>query len=471
MKIRHLILTATLALSTLCAGAAEPKYIFYFIGDGMGHGHVMATQTFNRVALGNPDPLLMLRLPVGGVITTYSASSTVTDSAAAGTALATGSKTRNGMLGMDADTVAVTSVAEHLHNDGWGVGLVTTVAPDDATPGAFYAHVPARRMTYEIGRQAAESGYEFIAGASWRGRTDRKGNPTDLIDYFRTFPDLDMVSTTDAARASKARRIFLTAENPFNDSNVGYTLDSIPGALSLPDMTAACIEHLTRVSPDRFFIMVEGGNIDHVGHGNDAGAVVIETLNFDKALRHAYDFYLAHPEETLIIVTADHETGGLSVGNRHVGYQSFTPYILHQKMSKEQFSTEVKRMLTEGEAPTWEQFKEFVTAATGLWGPIEVTKAQDAAIYDVFNATFNSRDRIADEKTLYASYTALAKEVWDVLNDNQGFGWTTSGHSGNPVPVYAIGAGLEELGRWGDNTEIAPLLLRLTGHSTNDTNH
>ncbi|MDE5608254.1 MAG: alkaline phosphatase [Muribaculaceae bacterium] len=469
MKLRKLILSAGMALAALGAGAVQPRYIFYFIGDGMGPGHVMAAQTFNRVALGNQDPLLMMQLPIGGVITTYSASSTVTDSAAAGTALATGSKTRNGMLGMNADTVAVTSIAEQLHNDGWGVGLVTTVAPDDATPGAFYAHVPARRMTYEIGRQAAESGYEFIAGSFWRGSLDKKGNPTDLIDYFRTFPDLDLVSTTDSARASQARRIILTSATPFNDSNVGFTIDSIPGALSLPDMTEACLGHLQRVSPDRFFMMVEGGNIDHVGHGNDAGTVVIETLNFDKALRHAYDFYLAHPDETLIIVTADHETGGLSVGNRHVGYQSFTPYILHQKMSKEQFSREVKQMLTATEAPSWDDFKARVTEATGLWGPVPVSEAQEQSIRDLFDATFNRRDRIADEKTLYASYNALATEVWRILNDIQGFGWTTSGHSGNPVPVYAIGAGLEELGTWGDNTSIAPLLFRLTGYSDNES--
>ncbi len=468
MKLRKIILSAAIAAASLSINAAQPRYIFYFIGDGMGPGHVMATQTFNRVALGNTDPLLMMQLPIGGIITTYSASSTVTDSAAAGTALATGSKTRNGMLGMDADTVAVTSIAEVLHNNGWGVGLVTTVSPDDATPGAFYAHVPARRMTYEIGRQAAESGYEFIAGSAWRGMTDKKGEPTDLLDYFRSVSDLDLVNTVDDARASRARRIFLTSSTPFNDSNVGFTIDSIPGALSLPEMTEACLEHMQRVSPDRFFMMVEGGNIDHVGHGNDVGTVVIETLNFDKALRHAYDFYLQHPDETLIIVTADHETGGLSVGNRHVGYQSFTPYILHQTMSKEQFSRDVKQMLTAAEAPTWDEFKARVTEATGLWGPVPVSAAQEEAIRDLFTATFDRRDQIADEKTLYASYNALATEVWRILNDIQGFGWTTSGHSGNPVPVYAIGAGLEELGTWGDNTSIAPLLARLTGYSLSD---
>ena len=125
------------AASALNMSADAPKYIFYFIGDGMGHGAVMAAQTYNRVVLGNDEPLLMMQFPVAGMLETYSASSTVTDSAAAGTALSTGSKTRNGMLGMDADTTAVTSMAAVLHDAGWGVGLVTNVSPDDATPGAF----------------------------------------------------------------------------------------------------------------------------------------------------------------------------------------------------------------------------------------------------------------------------------------------------------------------------------------------
>lgn len=464
MKLRKILSLAALCAASL-ASATSPRYIFYFIGDGMGPGHVMAADHFNRYALGATEPLNMMQLPLGGMITTYSASSTVTDSAA-GTALATGHKTRNGMLGMDADTVAVTSVAELLHQKGWGIGLVTTVAPDDATPGAFYAHVPSRRMTYEIGRQAAESGYEFIAGSSWRGMTDKKGNPTDLGDYFRSFPDLDLVNTTADARASHARRIFLTSATPFNGSNVGFTIDSIPGALQLPDMTDACISHLLRISPDRFFIMVEGGNIDHVGHGNDGGTVAVETHNFDRALARALEFYKAHPDETLIIVTADHETGGMSVGNRHVGYTSNTALIPFQTMSKEQFSLDIKKMLQSSATPDWDSFKAIVRNATGLWGPVEVSPAQETSIRDIFNASFSRGEKIADEKTLYASYSALASEVWRILNDNQGFGWTTGGHSGNPVPVFAIGAGLEPLATFGDNTSIAPLIISLT-----TTNH
>lgn len=269
MKLRNLTLLLAMALSM--ATAASPRYIFYFIGDGMG------------------------------------------------TALSCGKKTKNGMLGMTPDTVATESMAEVLHNAGWGVGLVTSVAPDDATPGAFYAHVPARSQFYQIGRQAAESGYEFIAGSTWRGFPDGKGGQTDLADYIKS-KDIDLVTSINDARSSKKRRVFLHSANPFSSSNMGFTIDSIPGMLTLPEMTAACIDHLKKVSPDRFFMMVEGGNIDHVGHGNDGATVAVEVVNFNEALAKAYEFYLEHPDETVIIVTADHETGGMSIGNGYVGY-------------------------------------------------------------------------------------------------------------------------------------------------------
>ncbi len=135
----------------------ELKYIFYFIGDGMGLNPVLAGEAFNRSVLGNDTPLLMLQFPVTSYATSHSASSDVTDSAAGGTALATGHKTRNGMVGMDADSVPVQSIASKLFNQGWGVGLVTTGAPDDATPASFYAHQPNRGMYYEIGAEAAKS--------------------------------------------------------------------------------------------------------------------------------------------------------------------------------------------------------------------------------------------------------------------------------------------------------------------------
>ncbi len=468
MNIKRLLFGALLAssFSAMAAGGDAPRYVFYFIGDGMGMGPVMTAQAYNRDILRNDKPLTMMQFPVVSWCMTYSASHSITDSAAAGTALSTGHKTRNGMLGMDADTIPVRSIASRLHDDGWGVGLVTTVSPDDATPGAFYAHVPARRQTYDIGRQAAESGYEFLSGSTWRGAVDRKGNPTDLMDYLRSYPGIDVVHDIASARATDSTRVFLTMLNPFNDSNVGFTIDSLPGALTLPGMTAACIDHLSRVSPDRFFIMVEGGNIDHVGHGNDAASVIREVLNFDQTLGLALDFYRSHPDETVIIVTADHETGGLSIGNRTTGYNSYPGLLTSQRMSKDRYSRELSRLMGNGEPLSWDGFRAFTTLNTGLWDAVSVTDEQEASLRRLYDATLaGSTD---DQKTLYATFSALTAEVFKILNDNAGFGWTTTGHSGNPVPVYAIGRGMEGVTTLRDNTDVAPFLLRLVYPEANE---
>lgn len=138
--MKKFLLTFALILLSLTA-SADLKYVFLFIGDGMGMGHVMAAETYNRRVLGSPDNILMMQFPVSSFALTYSANSSITDSAAAGTALATGIKTNNSMIGMNADTVAVESVATQLKRQGWGVGIITSVAFDDATlPTSLTSH-------------------------------------------------------------------------------------------------------------------------------------------------------------------------------------------------------------------------------------------------------------------------------------------------------------------------------------------
>ena len=277
MKLRNVFLAASFAAS-LTVFAGNPKYVFYMIGDGMGMGAVSAAQGFLNAVDGDGAMLQMLQMPVASMSQTYSASSPVTDSAAAGTALACGHKTRNGMLGMDADTVAVQSIAARFHDNGFGVGLVTTVAPDDATPGAFYAHVPRRSMYYEIGCDAARSGYEFIGGANLRGAKN-----TDLMARLAD-AWVDVVRGREAAAKSTSRRVMMLNTDSVKKNNVGYTIDSIAGVLTLADLTESCLKHLMRVSPDGFFMMVEGGTIDHAAHSNDAATVVMQTLDFDRSI-------------------------------------------------------------------------------------------------------------------------------------------------------------------------------------------
>ena len=310
-NVKKAIAAAGVILLTASASyAADLKYIFYFIGDGMGVAEVTNAQWFNKDVLKSETPLLMTTFPVVSMITTHSASSGVTDSAAAGTALSTGHKTKNGMLGMNADTVAVTSIAKTLFDNGYGVGLVTTVAIDDATPAAFYTHVPNRGMFYEIGKDLAASGYQFAAGASLRGRRDKNGKENDLMDHFKK-NNVAVSYGMDGIDKNAKRQLVLSPFHEKMNNEIGMAIDSLENALTLPELTQACLNHLMRTNPNRFFMMVEGGSIDHNGHSNDGGSSVREVKNFDNALKIAYDFYKKHPKETLIIVTADHETGGM----------------------------------------------------------------------------------------------------------------------------------------------------------------
>ncbi|MBO5053779.1 MAG: alkaline phosphatase [Muribaculaceae bacterium] len=441
----------------------EPKYIFYFIGDGMGMGPVMGALDYLRLTHNNSEQLTMSTFPVGSILTTYSASTPITDSAAAGTALSTGSKTRNGMLGMNADTIPVNSIARQLKDSGWGVGIVTSVAPDDATPGAFYAHVPNRSMYYEIGRQAATSGYDFIAGADFRGYKDKNGKDTDLLQVIAD-NEVRILRGRDGADSVSIvsdKKIILLGPDGCYPWNIGYTIDSIPDNLTLPLMTEACLKHLERNTPERFFMMVEGGNIDHALHGNDGPASIKEIINFDEAIKVAYNFYRAHPQETLIIVTADHDTGGMSVGAGRHGYKANFPLVDYQRISKEEFSEYCKSLLKSRRTYTWEDMKEYLTDRLGLFTHIPVTEQQEQTLKDKFDQTFIQLQS-SDQKTLYASFNAFAVDVFNLVNNAISLGFTTTSHTGNPVPLFAIGAGSQRFNGLHDNTDIAPILRELT---------
>ncbi len=451
MKLRNLILPLLLLMLGCAAAAAQgPKYVFLFIGDGMGIGPANAANTYLREKGGE---LTMYQFPVASVAMTHSASSPVTDSAAAGTALSTGHKTRNGMLGMDADTVAVTSIARTLKDQGWGVGIVTSVAADDATPGAFYAHVPSRKMYADIDRQAAESGYDIIAGA---------GLKSDTLATALTEAGYTLIrGPRDLTLAPGADKIILLNTPGTPDWNIGYTIDSVADVLTLPLIAQTAIEHLGRVAPEAFFLMVEGGNIDHALHANDGGAAIKEVVNFNEALELARQFYNAHPAETLIVVTADHDTGGMTTGNSFLHYDANLGMADSQRVSKEQFDRYCRSLLDDPLADlSWAAMKQYLSDRLGLWNTVPVSKKQEKSLKEKYDQTFELRHS-ADQKTLYANFNAFAAEVYRVWNDAAGIGFVTTHHTGNPVPVFALGVGAERFSKVNDNTEIPAIILSI----------
>lgn len=458
MKLRHIFAAAALAM---CASAAQaeqaPRYIFYFIGDGMGVSPVMTAETYNREVLRSEKPLLMMQFPVVSWCMTYSASSSITDSAAAGTALSTGTKTTNNMLGMAPDSTAVVSIARELKDAGWGVGVVTTVAPDDATPGAFYAHVASRKQYYDIDIQAAECGYDFIAGADLRGKEKMQPGQPDP-EAVMAEHGVQIVRGPEGIKEINSDRVLLLNTEGHHAWNVGYTIDSIAGILTLPLITEACLSHLEKQSPERFFMMVEGGNIDHALHANDGGAAVKEILNFNQALKIAYDFYLAHPDETLIVVTADHDTGGSAMVHTTSGSKPRLGLFDYQRVSKEEFSDYCKGILKSKMIYTWTDMREYLTENLGFFTHVPVSAEAEEALRSQFDKTFEMRNS-ADQKTLYASFNAFAVDVFRLLNDAAGVRFTTTGHSGMPVPVFAVGAGADRF-RHLNNNNLLPQIMR-----------
>lgn len=465
MRLRFLtIITAVLiSMASFFSAAEGPKYIFYFIGDGMGMGPAMAAAAYNRSVLGTAELPLMMTFPEAGIAMTYSASSDVTDSAAAGTALATGNKTKNGMLGVTPDSTAVYSIASILKDKlGYGVGIVTNVSADDATPGAFYAHVPYRKMWKEIDTQFAESGVDFLAGAALNGLYDKDGNSTGVPELLaknnvKIVGAVSEIGNTD-------QRIALLANKSFHDWNAGYALDSIPNEIMLPEMTQACLDYLTRKTPDGFFMMVEGGNIDHALHANDGMAAFADIYNFNNALAIAYNFLLSHPKETLIVVTADHDTGGLSVGNGANGYKTHFDVLKHQKLSKEMFSDICTKWVEEGKKITWADMQAFLKKNFGFWGPVKLSDKETERLKSLYANVFEKK-KGEDEKSLYSNFNEFSSEVFKLISTKAAVGFTSGGHTGNPVPVYSAGVGAENFGRMINNIEIPVEILKTVGLS------
>lgn len=464
MKLHRILATVLTGLCILGV-SAEVKYVFYLIGDGMGMGHVNAAQYYNRIVRGADEPLLMMQFPVASQAWTYSASAPVTDSAAAGTALSTGYKTKNNMLGLAPDSVEhYVSIARDLKDAGWGVGVLTSVAPDDATPAAFYAHQPARWMYYEIDKEAVASGYDFLGGASLRGVADKEGKPNEVPAMIKD-AGIEIAYGTEAGSelAGKVDRLWvLSPENVWgNGNNIGYTIDSIPGAMNLPSLTKVALDHVSAKSPDKFFMMIEGGNIDHAAHANDPGGVIKEVLNFQDVIRVAYDFYLAHPEETLIVITADHDTGGMAIGHPdHYGYVDLA-LVDTRRISKDRLADYCRDIVKDGKTISWDEMRDLLQSKLGFWTAVPLTEEQTNRLRAAFDRTFLARES-NDEKGLYNTFSEFVIEAFRIYNYWVGTDFISHNHTANPVPVFAIGNGSEKFTHVVNNTDIPRIIRSLT---------
>lgn len=342
-------ITILLLLPLLLSAQQKAKYVFYFIGDGMGFNHVSVTEYWLGYTEGVFDsrPLAFSQFPVLGWAVTHSASNLITDSAAAGTALSTGSKTDNGMLGVTPDTTMLESIARKIHNAGYKVGISSTVGINHATPGAFYGHSASRSDYYDIAMEIPGSGFEFFAGGGVIESTGEDGDKTSVYDLIEKNGYIIAEGMEEFhSMKTSAEKMMLLQEDGRTKTELPYAIDMKEGDMTQADLVKASIDFLYDRESPGFFVMSEGGRIDWASHGNDTKAMIFETLSLSDAVAEAVKFYNEHPDETLIVVTADHETGGLTMSWKS-GYNVYFDKIENIDKSKDFASDEERKEMDE----------------------------------------------------------------------------------------------------------------------------
>ncbi len=441
---RNLILSVLFALFISVSSVyGQAKYVFYFIGDGMGVNVVNITETYLSDLNGErgSKSLLMTQFPVATFATTYSANADVTDSAASGTALASGKKTTNSTMGLDPEGNPVETVAEKAKKAGKKVGIASTVTINHATPAAFYAHQKNRGMGYEISHDLLKSGFDFFAGA---GFFDEK----DVYNLVKNAGYTVSRGYNDfKANAENSDKVILVHEE--KSGGIPYHIDRTEKDLTLKQITEAAIDVLTKDNKKGFFLMLEGGKIDGGGHGNDGATMIKEVIDMDEAIQVAFDFYKKHPKETLIVVTADHDTGGISyIGNKTI------QNLKYQQCSQNELSVRINKLMEEkNNKVSWEDIKTLLSEAMGLWKEVPVSWENEKILRDTYENTI-AKNRDDKDVNLYAENKLLAAKAKEVLNSISGLRWATTGHTNGYVPVFAIGKGQELFTNKTDNADI-----------------
>lgn len=471
-KVFYVLIVLMLAVCVTSQGRnlskeKKAKYVFYFIGDGMGLNQVNGTEMYlaekeGRIGI---KPLNFTQFPVAGFATTYSAYNSVTCSAAAGTALATGVKTRNGVIGMDSLRQSpLYSVAVRAKKAGRKVGITTSVSVDHATPAAFYAHQPDRNMFYEIATDLPKTGFDLYAGSGFLQLNNKKdGAAPTIYDILRDSGYVVLRGDEEfVAKSGKASKVVFIQPEGCDPASLSYAVDRKPGELSLSRMTGNAIDFLSRDNRQGFFLMVEGGKIDWACHNNDAATVFNEVVDMNEAIGKALDFYQKHPDETLIVVTADHETGGIGLGTGQ--YKMNLQALQFQKASKERLTAEIKQLRKEkNNRVEWEDVRDLLATRMGFWNEVKISEKQEKELKDVYRKTFNGQE-VELEKSLYSTDEPLAGKAVRILNEIAMAGWTSGGHTAGLVPVFAIGAGSALFQGKMDNTDIPRKIAEAAGY-------
>ena len=487
--------------------AGVPKYVFLFIGDGMSYPQVQLTNYYlsasqgqnagtvtvegeEKTKLDSKNNLTMMSFPIAGSAQTYDSTSFAPDSASTATSIATGNKTWSGSINVSEDfTQTYETIAEKLKaQKDMKIGILSTVNLNHATPAAFYAHQASRSSYYDIGLEMIDSGFDYFAGG---GLLQPTGKEKDKEDLYALAEEAGYKVVQTQAEALKAEdgKVIAIDEHLADSSAMSYELDRAEEEWALADYVEKGIEVLD--NDNGFFMMVEGGKIDWACHANDAASTITDTIALDNAVEKAVEFYNEHPEETLIIVTGDHETGGLTIGFAGTDYDTFLKNFENQKISYAKYDSDYVSGYKENKTD-FETVMKDVTELFGLQGPAgtdsETTQQKDSAdqhpesdndgalvmteyeygqLKTAYETTMSRTGEEAefaqDEYIRYGSYEPLTVTITHILNNKSGINFGSYAHTGLPVEVLVQGVGAESFDGYYDNTDIYSKMAALLG--------
>lgn len=486
-----------------------PKYVFLFIGDGMSYPQIQLTNYYVNASaqknggkvtvdgeqmeiLKSENSLAMMDFPIAGSAQTYDSTSFAPDSASTATSIATGNKTWSGSINVSEDfSKEYETIAEKLKKQkDYKIGVISTVNLNHATPAAFYAHQQSRNSYYEIGLELIESDFDYFAGGGLKQTTGKDKDKEDLYELAEK-AGYQVIKTQKEAEklAAGAEKTIIIDEHLADSDAMAYELDRKDSEWGLADYVEKGIELLD--NENGFFMMVEGGKIDWACHANDAASTITDTIALDDAVAKAVEFYNKHPEETLIIVTGDHETGGLTIGFAGTDYDTFLKNFDNQKISYAKYDSDYVSSYKEKKTDFDTVMKD-ITKLFGLKAPtkasaestsqkdnadshpeseddgtLEMTEYEYSLLKEAYKTTMartgEEEEFSQEEYVKYGSYEPLTVTITHILNNKSGINFGSYAHTGLPVEVLTMGSGAESFDGYYDNTEIYKKMAELTG--------
>jgi len=435
---------------------ALPRFVLLFIGDGMGPAQVDAAERYHAAAASaervREVPLEFTRFGVQTMVGTGSADAAVTDSAAAATALATGQKTRNGHLGVATDgRTPLVSVASLARDGGWRIALISSAPLDHATPAAFYAHRASRGDLAGVAADLLACGYDYFGG----GGLDAASAAEPAVSSVWASLAARGYTLAHAPGWRDARRLpaFATARARDDPAAMPFELDRPPAAPRLADFTRQALELM---GTDRgFFLLVEGGQIDWACHAGDLGAAAAETLELGAAVAVGIEFASRHAGRTLLVVTADHETGGLALGAAPPG-GGFAA-LRRQTMSHAALAAAVGDALSTRADATLGDLAPLLERALGE----PVVGEAAAELGAAFAAARQGLGAGRPRSSLRDAAAPLVTAALARLTRRAGARWSTTAHTATPVRVYAEGTAAARFAGLRDNAEVGRVLVDL----------